>query len=81
MSSLSRRLLPLLCALALTGCASSPAPSAPTIPASLRQPCPPLTPPADGTGAAVLRTMLEWAALYRECAARVDGWREAIPPP
>jgi hypothetical protein len=29
----------------------------------------------------VLRTMLEWAALYRECAARVEGWREAIPPP
>lgn len=79
MSSLSRRLLPLLCASALTGCASSPAPLPATIPASLRQPCPPLTPPADGTGAAVLRTMVEWAYLYRECAARVEGWRAAVP--
>jgi hypothetical protein len=50
-----------------------------TIPASLRQPCPQLPPPADGTGASVLRTMVEWAAMYLECAARVDGWSQAVP--
>lgn len=70
MSSLPTLLLPLLCASALTACASSPTPQPVEIPASLRQPCPQLQPPADGTGAAVLRTMVEWAALYRECAGR-----------
>ena len=79
MSSLPTRLLPLLCACLLTACASSPRPLPATIPASLRQPCPLLPLPADGTGAAVLRTMVEWAAMYRECAARLEGWRAAVP--
>ncbi len=56
----------------LTACASSPQPPEPApIPANLRQPCPlPLPLPHDGTGAAVLRTMVEWGQLYRECASR-----------
>lgn len=59
------------CVLMLTACASSPQQSAPPVlPASLRQPCQPLTMPADGTGAAVLRTLVEWAQQYRECADR-----------
>jgi hypothetical protein len=52
------------------GCESLPRPSPVEIPASLRQACPALPLPADGTGAAVLRTMVEWAQLYRECADR-----------
>ena len=48
------------------------------VPASLRQPCPPLQPPADGSGAAVLRTMVEWAGQYRECADRHGRLVEAL---
>jgi hypothetical protein len=55
-----------------------PQPAPPVLPASLRQPCPPLTPPPDGTGAAVLRTMVEWAGLYRECADRHQRAVEAV---
>ena len=62
----------------LAACASSPTPQPVEIPASLRQPCPQLHPPADGTGAAVLRTMVEWAALYRECAGRHRALVEAV---
>ncbi len=55
----------------LMGCASSPKPSAPpALPAALRQPCPELAPPVDGSAAAVLRTLTEWAGLYRECSDR-----------
>lgn len=81
MSSSPMRLLPLLCASALTACASLPTPSPVEIPASLRQPCPePLPLPADGTGASVLRTMVEWAAMHRECAARHRALVEAVSP-
>lgn len=78
MSSLSRRLLPLLCAWGLTACGSLPTPPPAEIPANLRQPCPPLLPPADGTGATVLRTMVEWAGMYRECADRHGRLVEAV---
>lgn len=78
MSSPSRRLLPLLCAWALTACGSLPKPPPVEVPASLRQPCPPLQPPADGSGAAVLRTMVEWAGQYRECADRHGRLVEAL---
>jgi hypothetical protein len=27
----------------------------------------------------VLRTLVEWAGLYRECAAKVEGWRALAP--
>lgn len=50
------------------------------MPASLRQPCPPLQPPADGTGAAVLRTLVEWAGQYRECADRHQQLAQAVTP-
>lgn len=73
-----KRLLPLLCALGLTACASLPTPLPAEIPASLRQPCPPLQPPADGSGATVLRTMVEWAGMYRECADRHRQLVEAV---
>ena len=65
----------------LAGCSSLRVPSEPTpIPASLRQPCPPLQPPADGTGAAVLRTLVEWAGQYRECADRHRQLAGALAP-
>ena len=79
MSSLWRAALLLLCAWALTACASLPRPLPAEIPASLRQPCPqPLPLPPDGTGAAVLRTMVEWAGMYRECADRQARLVEAL---
>ena len=81
---MSYRSLCTLTALAwtLTGCSSLHAPSAPPvqIPASLRQPCPPLVPPADGSAAAVLRTLVEWAGMYRECADGKAALIEATTP-
>lgn len=68
-------------ALTLTGCVSSPRqPAPPPVPASLRQACPPLSPPPDGSGAAVLRTLVEWAGLYRECADRQAQLVRALTP-
>lgn len=73
-----RRLFIVLSASTLTACASSPVQSTrPQVPASLLQPCPSLTPPTEGTGAALLRTMVEWASLYRECADRHAALAEA----
>ena len=59
-------------ALMTTACASSPpqSPAPPTLPASLRPPCPPLPQPTDGTAAAVLRWAVDVVALYQECASR-----------
>lgn len=70
-----------MCVLTLTACASSARPSAaPDIPESLRQPCQPLTTPADGTGAAVLRWSLSTVEAYRECADRHRALVEAVLP-
>ena len=67
--------------LTLAGCSSLRVQSEPLpVPASLRQPCPPLQPPADGTGAAVLRTLVEWAGQYRECADRHRQLAGALAP-
>lgn len=83
MWSTSKRMLLLLCVLGLPACSllKPLPPAAPSIPASLRQPCPPLPLPADGTGAAVLRTLTEWGAMYRECADRHRRVSEAIATP
>ncbi|MBE2261589.1 MAG: hypothetical protein IAE92_02535 [Burkholderiaceae bacterium] len=47
-------------------------------PASLRQPCPDLNQPADGTGASVLKWSLATVHAYRECQSRhrrlVQAW-------
>lgn len=43
------------------------------IPASLRQRCPDLTEPVDGTAGAVLRWGVVTAKMYRECQDR--HWR------
>ena len=75
------RLCIVMCALTLTGCGSLSKPlEPPPIPASLRQPCPPLQPPADGTGAMILRTLVEWAGQYRECADRHQQLAQAVTP-
>ena len=63
----------------VTACASLTAPSGPSQPpANLRQPCPDLNLPADGTGAAVLRWAIGTAEAYRECQSRhlrlVEAW-------
>lgn len=66
------------CALALTACAHSPITSTVRIQASLREPCPNLTKPADGTG----EEMFLWALLtvkaYRECQSRHQRLVEAV---
>lgn len=48
------------------------------IPASLRQPCPDLTEPVDGTAGAVLRWGVFTAKLYRECQDRHSRTVEAV---
>ena len=65
----------------LTACTSLPPqpPAPPPLQASLRQPCPLLDPPRDGQAGTVLRTLVDWASLYRECAARVAALIEALP--
>lgn len=67
--------------LMLMGCASSPTtlpPEPPPLPAALRQPCPMLPTPADGTGATVLRWAREVVGLYNDCAARHGQLVEAV---
>lgn len=63
----------------LVSCASSP-PQLPatTIPANLRQPCPALSPPDDGSAGAVLRWAVATVKAYQVCAGRhletVEAW-------
>lgn len=69
----------LLAASMLTACASSPTLSeAPVLQASLRQPCPDLLPPSDGTKAAMLRWSVDVVRAYRECQSKhrrtVEAW-------
>ena len=67
----SRALFIAMCAWTLTAC-SSYAPPFPPVrpPAVLLQPCPPLSQPSDGTGAALLRWGVDTAGAYNDCAAR-----------
>lgn len=62
-----------------TACALSAPPSQPPqLQASLREPCPDLAEPADGTRATILRWMVDAARMYRECQSRhrrtVQAW-------
>lgn len=68
------------CALTLTACAASQKPSAARAPldASLTEPCPPLSPLADGTGATVLRWILDSADAYNDCAGKHRRLVEAV---
>lgn len=77
---LSKILLTAMCALMLQGCASSNLQSeAPQLQASLRQPCPQLQPPGDGTGETMLRWSVDLARMYRECRDRHARTVEAFP--
>lgn len=72
-------LLVLLLASLMTGCASfNPQPKLQTLPANLRQLCPPLLPPEDGSRATILRTLIEWANLYADCQAKHAATVEAV---
>lgn len=51
------------------------------IPASLRQPCPDLIEPVDGTAGAVLRWGVATARMYRECQDRHRRTVEAVSGP
>ena len=56
---------------------------APRLQASLREPCPDLAPPADGSRAAMLRWSVNTARAYRECQAKhrrtVEAWPTDSP--
>lgn len=67
------------CALLLAGCNSLPTlPEPQDIPPSLETLCPPLQPPSDGTGAAMLNWGVQTIELYAECQSRhkrlVQAW-------
>lgn len=53
----------------------------PTIPASLRQPCPDLSDPVDGTSGAILRWGVTTAKMYRECQDRHRRAVESVSAP
>ena len=66
-----RLLFTLLCASILMGCASSQKlPEPPDIPANLAAPCPPLSPPTEGTGEALLRWGIATIEAYALCQSR-----------
>lgn len=71
--------LPIVAALTLTACTSY-APPSPQVrpPAVLLQPCPPLSQPIDGTGAALLRWGVDTAGAYNDCAARHRALARAV---
>ena len=62
------------------GCASQMPPSQGRSPldVSLTEPCPQLSPLADGTGAVVLRWIIGTADAYNDCAARHRRLTEAV---
>lgn len=66
-----RLLCMLLCASILMGCANSQKlPDQPDIPANLAAPCPPLSPPTEGTGEALLRWGVRVLEAYAVCQDR-----------
>lgn len=70
----------LLCALTLTGCASSikPVDTRPQLQASLRQPCDSPQPLTDGTKEATLMWMIQTAKALRVCKDRHAATVEAF---
>jgi hypothetical protein len=84
----SRSLFIAMSACLIAGCPASMPPSTGRTPpdASLVEPCPPLSPLADGTGAAVLRWILGTVDAYTDCQSRhrrlVEGdMGVAVPMP
>lgn len=69
-------------ALALTACQQAPIPfkDRPPLPANLTSPCPDLTPLEDGTGASVLRKLVELSSKYYDCQARHAALVKAVSP-
>lgn len=68
-----------MCALTMTACASLAPPSVGVQPqASLRQPCPDLQSPADGSRAAALRWSIQAIKQYRECQSTAARLVEAV---
>lgn len=74
-----RALFTAMCALTTTACSSYAPPSPPVHPpAVLLRACPPIAPPTDGTGAAVLRWSVDLAGMYNDCAARHRALARAV---
>lgn len=55
-----------------------PSQERPPIPASLTASCADLTPLADGSGASVLRKLVEVSKMYHECKRRHTALSEAV---
>lgn len=68
------------CASMMMGCAASMPPSKGRAPldVSLLTPCPPLLPLDDGTGASLLRKLIEVSEMYYDCALSKDKLGEAV---
>lgn len=80
LTTLLRNLFIATCVSAVMGCQSltAPLPERPPLPANLTAPCLPLTPLEDGTGAAVLRKLVEVSGAYYDCAARHGSLSDAV---
>ena len=67
-------------ALMLTACVAltPPLPDRAPIPANLTSPCPSLTPLDEGSGAAVLRKVVEISEQYYDCARKHKGLANAV---
>lgn len=66
--------------LMMTGCATpiQPLPDKLPLPANLTSHCPNLEPLSDGTGASVLRKLIEVSELYYECQRKHKALVEAV---
>lgn len=65
--------------LIVQGCATtSPSGDRAPLPPSLTSPCPDLSPLSDGTGASVLRKLIEVAEQYYECQRKHGALVEAV---
>ena len=79
-TGLSARHLMLAIALTSQGCAQpmTPSEARSPIPANLTAPCADLTPLEEGTGAAVLRKIVEVAEMYYDCRRKHEALVEAV---
>lgn len=68
------------CALTLTACALpiAPLPERAALPANLTALCPRLSPLDDGSGATVLRKLVEVSEAYYDCADKHEGLSKAV---
>lgn len=76
-----KSLFTVTCALTMTACAHSPAPSPERteLQESLRVPCPALPEPTSGTAKDMLRWGVQVVELYAECKSRHQRTVEAFP--